>query len=88
LILLYLPLEIKEGKLMRLSKILTAAATLSLVTAPIAAQAKDNLPVRAATKADGEELVGISPIILVLVAAAVIGVIVLVATDDNKPASP
>ena len=71
---------------MRMSKILTAAATLSLVTAPIAAQAAT--PVRAASTQDGEELTGISPLILVLVAAAVIGVIVIVASDNNKPASP
>ena len=71
---------------MRLSKILTAAATLSLVTAPIAAQAAT--PVRAASTQDGEEIAGVSPIILILVAAAVIGVIVIVASDDNKPASP
>jgi hypothetical protein len=71
---------------MRLSKILTAAATLSLVTAPVAAQAAT--PARHASTQDGEDLVGISPIILVLVAAAVIGVIVIVASDNNKPASP
>lgn len=71
---------------MRLSKILTAAATLSLVTAPIAAQAAT--PVRAASTQDGEDIAGVSPIILILVAAAVIGVIVIVASDNNKPASP
>ena len=71
---------------MKLSKILTAAATLSLVTAPIAAQAAT--PARAASTQDGEEIAGVSPIILILIAAAVIGVIGIVASDDNKPASP
>ena len=71
---------------MKLSKILTAAATLSLVTAPIAAQAAT--PVRAASTQDGEDIAGVSPIILILVAAVVIGVILIVASDNNKPASP
>ena len=42
---------------MRLSRILTAAAMVSLVTAPIAAQAAT--PARAASTHDGEDLVGI-----------------------------
>ena len=71
---------------MRLSRILTAAAMVSLVTAPIAAQAAT--PARAASTLDGEDLVGISPVLLVLAAAAAIGVIVLVTDDENEPASP
>jgi hypothetical protein len=73
---------------MKLSRILAAAASFGLMAAPIAAQANSNLPVRSASKAEGEDLAGISPIVLVLVAAAVIGVVVLIATDDDKPASP
>ena len=71
---------------MRLSRILTAAAMVSLVTAPIAAQAAT--PARAASTHDGEDLVGSSPVLLVLAAAAAIGVIVLVTDDENEPASP
>jgi hypothetical protein len=71
---------------MRLSKILTATAMVSLVIAPIAAQAAT--PVRAASTQDGEDIAGISPILLVLAAAVLIGVIVIVADDNNKPASP
>jgi hypothetical protein len=71
---------------MRLPKILTAAAMVSLVTAPIAAQAAT--PARAASTHDGQDLVGISPILLILAAAAAIGVIVLVSDDNNEPASP
>jgi hypothetical protein len=71
---------------MRLSKILTAAAMVSLVTAPIAAQAAT--PVRTASTQDGEDIAGLSPILLVLIAAVVIGVIVIVADDNNKPVSP
>jgi hypothetical protein len=71
---------------MRISKILTAAAMVSLVAAPIAAQAAT--PVRAASTQDGEDIAGLSPLILILVAAVVIGVIVIVADDNNKPVSP
>jgi hypothetical protein len=71
---------------MRLSKILTATEMVSLLTAPIEAQAAT--PVRAASTQDGEDIAGISPILLVLAAAVLIGVIVIVADDNNKPASP
>jgi hypothetical protein len=71
---------------MRLSKIFTAAAMVSLVTAPIAAQAAT--PVRAASTQDGEEIAGVSTLLLLLVAAAVVAVVVIVASDDNKPVSP
>jgi len=71
---------------MKLTKVLTAAAMVSLVTAPIAAQAAT--PARASSSQDGEDIAGISPILLVLAAAIVIGVIVIVADDNNKPASP
>ena len=55
-------------------------------SAAIAAQAAT--PARAASTQDGEDLVGISPVLLVLAAAAAIGVIVLVTDDENEPASP
>lgn len=73
---------------MRLSKILTAAASLSLVAAPIAAQASNTSPTRSASKADSDEIAGISPLILILVAAAIVAVVVIVADDKNEPASP
>jgi hypothetical protein len=71
---------------MKLTKILTAAAMVSLVTAPIAAQAATSA--RASSTREGEDIAGLSPILLVLAAAVVIGVIVIVADDNNKPASP
>jgi hypothetical protein len=61
---------------------------LSLTTAPIAAQASESLPARTSSTGEGEDLVGISPVILVLVAAAIIAAIVIIADDNNKPASP
>jgi hypothetical protein len=71
---------------MKVSKILTAAAMVSLVTAPIAAQAAT--PARTASSQEGEDIVGLSPIILILVAAAVIAAVVIIADDNNKPVSP
>jgi hypothetical protein len=71
---------------MRLSKILTAAALVSLVTAPIAAQAAT--PVRAASTHEGEDIAGISPLILVLIAAGLVAVILVASDNNNEPESP
>jgi hypothetical protein len=71
---------------MKLTKILTAAAMVSLMTAPVAAQAADTS--RVASTHEGEDIAGVSPLILVLVAAAAIAAIVIIADDNDKPASP
>ena len=71
---------------MKMTKVLTAAAMVSLVTAPIAAQAAT--PVRAASSHDGEDIAGVSTLLLLLAAAAVVAVVVIVADDNNKPVSP
>ena len=74
---------------MRLSKILTAAAMVSLVAAPVAAQASDNLPARAASQDDGQAIAGVSTVVIVLGVLALIGIIVLIADDGNDhPTSP
>lgn len=72
---------------MRLSRMLTAAAMLGLVTTPIAAQASDTVPARVGSPDDGDAIAGISPLILLLIAAAAVAVVLVVA-DDNEPASP
>ena len=74
---------------MKRSRLLTAIAMASFVTAPIAAQASDNSPVRTASKADGEDIAGVGTWGIVLAAVILIGVIVLIADDGhNHPASP
>ena len=81
--------EVTKEDTMRLSKILTAAAMVSLVAAPVAAQASDNLPARAASQDDGQGIAGVSTVIIILGILAVIGIIVLIADNGhNHPTSP
>ena len=74
---------------MRLSKILTAAAAVSLIAAPVAAQAAD-ASLRAGSAEKGENIAGVSPFILVIAAAVVIATALIIADDDNNnnPVSP
>ena len=77
---------------MKTSKLLTAIAMASLVTAPIAAQASENSPVRTASKADGEDIAGVGTVGIILGAVILIGLIVLIVDDNNNknnsPVSP
>jgi hypothetical protein len=74
---------------MTLSKILTAAAAVSLVAAPVAAQAADASH-RTSSAQKGEDIAGVSPIILVIAAAVVVATALIIADDDNNknPVSP
>jgi hypothetical protein len=74
---------------MKLSKFLTAAAMASLVIAPVAAQASDSVPARAASSDDGEAIAGVSTVIVVLGILALGGIIWLIAdSGHNHPKSP
>jgi hypothetical protein len=74
---------------MRMSKILAAAATMSLIAAPVAAQASDSLPTRVASQDDGQAIAGVSTVVIVLGILALIGIIVLIADNgNNNPTSP
>ena len=65
-------------------------AATSMIIAPVAASAAPAVEaVRAASVADGQsELEGSSWIYIVLALAAVIGLVVLVSDNDDKPTSP
>ena len=74
---------------MRMLKILAAAAAISLIAAPVAAQASDNLPARAASQDDGQGIAGVSTVVIVLGVLALIGIIILIADNgNNNPSSP
>ncbi|MEM8919075.1 MAG: hypothetical protein AAGE37_09475 [Pseudomonadota bacterium] len=77
---------------MKVTKLATAAAAVSLIAAPVAAQAVESIgPVAertAAVQENAEQLEGSTGIIIgVLAAAAVIAGIIIIA-DDDDPTSP
>ena len=74
---------------MKLSKTLAAAAAMSLVTAPVVAQAAAVEQARIGTDVDGENLRGGFIIPLIAIIAIILGI--LAATnddDDDLPHSP
>jgi len=73
---------------MKLGNVLSAAAAISLVIAPLAAQAAGVETVRSDAQAEGEAIGG-SLLLPLLAVAALIAVVVVIASDDDEsPASP
>ncbi|GMM92923.1 hypothetical protein [Qipengyuania sp. MTN3-11] len=68
---------------MRIKTVAFAAAALGLASAPVLAAERQSAPIQGE-----QDLVGVSPVLLVLAAAAVIGGIILIADDDDEPVSP
>ena len=67
---------------MKLTTALVGAAALGLASAPLVAAERVSAPV------EGEnELVGISPVLLVLAVASVVAGVILIADDDDNPIS-
>ena len=74
---------------MGLRKVATAIGALSLIAAPVFAQAADAPARQGARVGDAEELAGRSGVIIaVLALAAIIGGIVIATEDGDEPTSP
>ena len=67
---------------MKIRNFALATAVVGLVGAPLAAADRQSAPIESE-----QELVGVSPVLLVLGAAALIAAIILIA-DDDDPVSP
>tara|TARA_B100000953_G_scaffold91690_1_gene74742 strand:+ start:1245 stop:1472 length:228 start_codon:yes stop_codon:yes gene_type:complete len=75
---------------MRLGKVLTAAAAVSLVATPALAQAAPSVERIGASQSEDSELAGGSGIIIAVLAAAAVIAAIVVAVDggDDEPVSP